>query len=408
MNKALTSALANFEIKDGELLIGGKKVSLLAAHHGTPLYIYDENIIRRKCKDLREILPDELKIYYAVKANPHLEIIKLMGELYDGFDVASAGEAERVIQAGIGSEKINFAGPGKSLAEILYAIEQQIGLSIENEQELDHIKEICGRIRKTAAVSVRVNPDFDLSQSGMKMGGGPKQFGIDAERVHPLIRSMKSDSNIHFKGIHIFAGSQNLSASALLHTFEQILKYAVSLVEDTGMPLEKLNMGGGFGIPYFAHEEELDIHAVGHGLKKLLLQYGSALKNTSFLIELGRFLVGGCGIYLARILYRKISKDHIFLITDGGMHHHLAASGNFGQSLVRRPMPITVANKLDAPLEKAHVVGPLCTPLDTFGYVQIPQAQEGDLIAVLNSGAYGFSASPLFFLTHPPPGELII
>jgi diaminopimelate decarboxylase len=315
-----------------------------------------------------------LKIYYAVKANPHHEIIKLIGELYDGFDVASAGEAERVIQAGIGSEKINFAGPGKSLAEIRYAVEQQIGLSIESEQELHHIKEICGRTSKTAAVSVRVNPDFDLSQSGMRMGGGPKQFGIDAERVSPLIRSMKSDSNIHFKGIHIFAGSQNLSANSLLHTFEQILKYAVSLVGDTGMPLEKLNMGGGFGIPYFAHEEELDIHAVGQGLKQLLHQYCGALKNTSFMVELGRFLVGECGIYLTRILYRKISKDHVFLITDGGMHHHLAASGNFGQSLVRRPMPIIVANKLNAPLEKAHVVGPLCTPLDTFGYVDLPQA----------------------------------
>ncbi len=409
MNQALKSALTNFTHQGNELAIGKVTLSSLAKQHGTPLYIYDQNIIKKKHLTLRAALPEDLKIYFAVKANPNLEIISLMNELYDGFDVASAGEAKRVIKAGVTPDRISFAGPGKTVAELQYVIEQQIGgLSIESEQEFEHVRDICKKIDKTANIFVRVNPDFDLSQSGMKMGGGPKQFGVDSERVPALLKVITNEKRVNFKGLHIFAGSQNLNGDELLKTFEKILAYSVSLVRQTGIPLKQLNMGGGFGIPYFAHEQELNLTAVGFGLKKLLKQYGPLLANPEFIIELGRFLVGECGIYLAKILYRKISKGQIFLITDGGMHHHIAASGNFGQSLVRRPMPITVANRQGAPQEKVHVVGPLCTPLDTFGFVDLPQTQVNDLIAVLQSGAYGFSASPQLFLSHPAPKEIVI
>jgi len=409
MNHALKSALAHFVCQGKELAIGGETLSSFAGQHGTPLYIYDGNIIQEKRQALQCALPDKLKIYFAVKANPNLEIINLLSELCDGFDVASAGEAERVIKAGVSPERISFAGPGKTVAELQYVIDQQIGsLSIESEREFEHIRTICSQLGKTANILVRVNPDFDLSASGMKMGGGPRQFGVDSERVPELLKIIKKEKRVHFKGIHIFAGSQNLNADALLQTFDKILEYAVSLVTETGMALEQLNMGGGFGIPYFAHEKELDFASVGGGLKLLLRQYGPLLGEPSFIIELGRFLVGECGIYLAKILYRKTSRGQVFLVTDGGMHHHIAATGNFGQSLVRRPMPITVANRQGYPMEKVHVVGPLCTPLDTFGFVELPLAQEGDLIAVLNAGAYGFSASPQLFLSHLAPKEILI
>ncbi len=409
MNHALKSALANFTRRGSELVVGGQTVSTLAEQYGTPLYIYDKRIILQKCQVLREALPDNLKIYYALKANPNHEIIQLMAGLYDGFDVASAGETERVIQAGITPDRISFAGPGKTVSELRYAIKQQIGgLSIESEQEFEHVGSICRQLGKTADVFVRVNPDFVLSLSGMKMGGGATQFGVDSERVPELLRAIQAAPLLNFKGIHIFSGSQNLSADELLRMFENILDYVVYLVEVTGISIDTLNMGGGFGIPYFAHEQELALHSVGQGLKRLLRQYRVKLKNTSFIIELGRFLVGECGVYLTRILYRKISRGQVFLVTDGGMHHHLAASGNFGQSLVRRPMPLIVANRLGGPVEKVHVVGPLCTPLDSFGFVDLPEAQEGDLVAVLNSGAYGFSASPQLFLSHPAPKEIIV
>lgn len=408
MNYALKSALANFTKRGSELVVGGETVSTLADRYGTPLYIYDKRIILQKYQVLRDALPDNLKIYYALKANPNHEIIQLMAGLCDGFDVASAGETERVIQAGIAPDRISFAGPGKTISELQYAIKQQIGgLSIESEQEFEHVGAICRQLGKTADVFVRVNPDFGLSQSGMKMAGAT-QFGVDSERVPELLKAIQDAPLLNFKGIHIFSGSQNLSADELLRLYENILDYAVSLIEVTGIAIDKLNMGGGFGIPYFAHEQALDLLAVGQGLKRLFRQYRAKLKNTSFFIELGRFLVGECGVYLTRVLYRKISQGQVFLVTDGGMHHHLAASGNFGQSLVRRPMPLTVANRLGGPVEKVHVVGPLCTPLDSFGFVDLPEAQEGDLVAVLNSGAYGFSASPQLFLSHPAPKEIII
>ena len=409
MNQALKSALSNFTRQGTELLIGGVTMSSLAKQHGTPLYICDKDIIIKKYQQLRNHLPKNIKIYYAVKANPNMEIIRLMGDLCDGFDVASAGETERVIQTGISPDKISFAGPGKTFAELQYSIDQQIGgLSIESEQEFEHIRSISKQLGKTANVFVRVNPDFDLSQSGMKMGGGPKQFGVDSERVPALLKAIHKEKAINYKGIHIYAGSQNLVADEILKNFERILEYATFLTQETGIPIKSLNMGGGFGIPYFAHDHELDVATVGKGLAKQLKQYETKINNNSFILELGRFPVGESGVYLTKILYKKMSKGQIFLITDGGMHHHLAASGNFGQSLVRRPMPITVANKQGNQTEKVYIAGPLCTPLDTFGLVELPQAKEGDLVCVFNSGAYGLSASPVNFLSHPLPKEVVI
>jgi diaminopimelate decarboxylase len=416
MNLALNSALSNFKQHNGELLIGGRTISSLAQEHGTPLYIYDRAVIKHRCQTLRGTLPENLQITYAIKANPNIEIIRTMGAYYDGFDVASQGEMEKAIDAGIYPEVISFTGPGKTINELHFAIEHNIGsISVESERELEHIQSICktlGTSCKTlgtsARVLIRVNPAFELSQSGMKMGGGPKQFGIDSERVPALIKRIISDNLVQFDGVHIFAGSQNLNADQLLQTFKKILEYASDIRSSTGTHIKTLNMGGGFGIPYFVHEKDLDLAAVGNGLANLLNTYGEKLTGTIFKIELGRFLVGECGIYVSRILYRKISHNQVFLITDGGMHHHLAASGNFGQSLVRRPMPMTIANKLNAPLEKVHIVGPLCTPLDTFGFVELPSAEEGDFVVVLNSGAYGFSASPLQFLSHKPPKEVIV
>jgi diaminopimelate decarboxylase len=243
----------------------------------------------------------------------------------------------------------------------------------------------------------------------MKMGGGAKQFGIDSERVPQVMRSLRSNAHVAFKGIHIFAGSQNLNAEAILSAFEKILAYSLYLSSALAEPLEVVNLGGGFGIPYFVNDKDLNLEVLGAGLKKLLPAYRAQMPSTHFRIELGRFVVGEAGIYVSRVLYRKISRNQLFLITDGGMHHHLAASGNFGQGLLRRPFPITTLNRLDEPLEKVNVVGPLCTPLDTFGnQILVPRAEVGDLVGVMNSGAYGFTASPLSFLSHRPPVEITV
>jgi len=407
-NLALQSALKNFNQPNGELVVGGRKISFWAEKYGTPLYIYDRNIIHSKFESLKALSSD-LKIHYAVKANPNPDIIREMSQYCSGFDVASKGELKRIIDAGINPECVNFAGPGKTLEELRFAIEHNIGsISIENPKEFDYIEQICSSLHKTVSVLVRINPPFELAQSGVRMGGGPKQFGVDSEIAGELILRIMSSKQVKFRGIHIFAGTQNLSVDELSFTFDKILDYASQLQETETIPLEVLNMGGGFGIPLHAHEKEIDIESLVENINSLIEKYRKLLPDTKFILELGRFLVGECGIYLCRVLYKKVSRGQIFLIMDGGLHHHLAASGNFGQSLIRRPMPITVVNKLDAPLQRAHVVGPLCTPLDTFGFIDLPEAEEGDLIGVLNSGAYAFSASPQLFLSHPSPKEILV
>jgi diaminopimelate decarboxylase len=396
--------------RGGELLMAGRPVSEIVREHGSPLYLYDSALLRRRHDELRAALPPELLITYAVKANPHPAVVGLLGDLYDGIDIASQGEMEIALAAGIPAAKMSFAGPGKSPAELRFAAGKGIGtLSLEGERELDHLEAACAELGREARAMVRVNPDFELSRSGLKMGGGSKQFGVDSERVPDLIRRLRASARVRFAGIHIFSGTQNLNADSILEAFGKILEYAVRLAEEVGGPIPTLNLGGGFGIPYFKGDQPLDLPRVAEGIGGLLSEYAQRLPGTRFKIELGRYLAGEAGIYVAKVQYRKISRGTVFLILDGGMHHHLAASGNISQSPIRRQMHLLAANKLDAPAEKVNVAGPLCTPLDTFGMgVEIPRLEEGDLIAIPNSGAYGPSMSPTAFLSHRPPRELLL
>lgn len=410
MHKALQSALSRFQQANGELLIAGKPLAEIAKVRRTPFYIYERAFLHQRHQQLRAALPKELKISYAVKANPHIDIIRELGKLYDGLDVASQGEVLRAIDAGLKPQSMSFAGPGKSLAELHFAIKYNIGtISVESEREIEHIREICRQLNAVVNILLRVNPAFELAKSGMKMGGGPKQFGIDSEQIPALIQALAKDENVQFAGIHIFAGSQNLNAETIVEAFRNILGYVENLAGEMAMPIPIVNLGGGFGIPYSENDNALDLPLVGEGLARLLDTSRKRLPQTQFKIELGRYIVGECGLYVCEVLYRKISRGQVFLVTNGGMHHHLAASGNFGQKMVHRPMPITVANKLQNSTERVNLVGPLCTPLDTFGMnLELPRADEGDLIAVFNSGAYGYSASPLGFLSHEPPEEFIL
>jgi diaminopimelate decarboxylase len=410
MNKALASVIKYFERENGDLLVGGKKVADIIKDASTPVYIYDRSILQKKHAELRKVLPADLKIDYAIKANPNLEILKECAPLYDGFDVASIGEFRQALAASIEPQLMSFAGPGKSIPELTEAVTHDIGtISAESERELEHLTGICKKVNKKIKVLIRINPEFELSKSGMKMGGGPKQFGIDSELVPALIEKYSDHDWIQICGIHIYAGSQNLNAEAIVTAYEKIANYAAEIKRTTSIKLDIVNLGGGFGIPYWKMDEALDIDAVGRGVKKVLDGIKPKLPNTQFKIELGRFIVGECGLYATKVLYRKISREQVFVIINGGMHHHLAASGNFGQKLVHRPMPMTIANALNAPLEKVNIVGPLCTPLDTFGVnVEIPKADEDDVLVVFNSGAYGFSASPQGFLSHEPPVEMLV
>jgi diaminopimelate decarboxylase len=312
------------------------------------------------------------------------------------------------LAAGVDPAVISFAGPGKRDSELEAAIACGVTLNLESEGEAARALAIADRIGRRPRLAIRVNPDFDLKGSGMKMGGGAKPFGIDAERVPNLARKLIA-AGAEWRGFHIFAGSQALDASAIIETQRQTLSLAARLAEASGAPLPHCNLGGGFGIPYFPGDLPLDLTEIGKALEERLANLPQILENTQFCIELGRYLVGEAGVYLTRIVDRKESHGEVFLVVDGGLHHQLAASGNFG-SVVRRNYPVAVATRFgEAPGEQASVVGCLCTPLDRLAEKgAFPHAEPGDLIAIFCAGAYGASASPVHFLGHGPPGEMLV
>ena len=390
----------------GQLVIGGESAEALVARAGdTPLFVYDFGLVRVRVAQLRDALPEGVRLHYAMKANPMPELVSAMGQIVDGLDVASAGELEIAVQA---SSHVSFAGPGKRDRELQTAIKAGVTLNLESEGEAARALNIGESLGLTPKLAVRVNPDFDLKGSGMRMGGGAKPFGVDAARVPALVRLIL-DSGAEWRGFHIFAGSQALDASAIAETQRQTVALAGELADAVGATPPLVNLGGGFGIPYFPGDAPIDLAHIGSELAQSLTKRADSLATSEFAIELGRYLVGECGVYLTRIVDRKISHGEVFLVTDGGLHHQLAASGNFG-TVVRRNYPLAVATRFDAPADEvASVVGCLCTPLDRLGdQVAIPKADVGDLIAVFMAGAYGASASPSRFLGHPEAKQLMV
>lgn len=398
-----------FDVRDDCLLIGGQSLTRLAERAGhTPFYAYDRAVMTRTVERLRTLLPAAISIHYAVKANPMPALVSHMASLVDGLDVASAGELRVALDAGTSPEHISFAGPGKSIAELEAAVNARITVNLESFTELERIAGIGERLGIRPRVAVRVNPDFELKSSGMKMGGGPKVFGIDAERVPDMLRRI-GELGLHFRGFHIFSGSQNLRPEAIVEAQGLAIELAFRLAEAAPGPVETLNIGGGFGIPYFPGERPLDLAPIAGHLEERLPRVNERLPGAAVVIELGRYLVGEAGVYVAEILDRKESRGQIFLVTNGGLHHHLAASGNFGQ-VIRKNYPVIIGNRVrGAAQERVNVVGPLCTPLDVLAQqMDMARAEIGDLVVVFQSGAYGYTASPTRFLSHPEPAEILV
>jgi diaminopimelate decarboxylase len=396
-----------FSVLEGELAVEGRRLSALV-EPGTPLFVYSAALIRRRVAMLRDVMPKHLRIHYAVKANPYRTILELMRELTDGFDIASGGELEMVLAAGQDPALVSFAGPGKRDAELEQAIRHGVTLNLESATEARRALAIGERLGMAPRLAIRVNPDFELRGSGMKMGGGAKPFGVDAEQVPALAREVIA-AGAEWRGLHIFAGSQALDADAVSEMQGNVLDLAARLTGEIGARLPHLNMGGGFGIPYFHGDAPLDVAAVGAALAERFAALPAELEDTEFAIELGRYLVGEAGVYLTRIVDRKVSHGQVYLVTDGGLHHQLAASGNFG-TVVRRNYPAAIATRFgEEPTEEASVVGCLCTPLDRLAdQAMLPRAEVGDLVAVFCAGAYGASASPAAFLGQGPAREVLV
>ena len=397
----------HFPAAGADLLIAGRPAREWAQGRGTPLFVYDGGVVRARVAQLRAALPPAIRLHYAVKANPFGPLLALLAGLVDGFDIASAGELALLQAQGIAPARAGFAGPGKRDAEIAAAIAAGVTLHCESAREVERALALGEAAGQRPKLAIRVNPDFDLRGSGMKMGGGARPFGVDAEQVPSLARRIVQ-SGAEWRGLHIFAGSQALDAQAVIETQAATLDLAARLVGEAGVQLPALNLGGGFGIPYFPGDVPLDLAAVGTALAARLADLPRALQGTALTIELGRYLVGEAGVYLAQVVERKESRGEVFLVTDGGLHHQLAASGNFG-TVVRRNYPLAIATRMDAAADEvASVVGCLCTPLDRLAdRAALPHAGEGDLVVVFCAGAYGATASPSAFLGHGPAAEIL-
>ena len=392
---------------DGEFRLGGLPLSsIVAAVGSTPCYLYDRQRLTDRVAALRAALPKGLQLHYAVKANPMPALVCHMATLVDGLDVASRGELRTALDSGMPAAHISFAGPGKSDAELRQSHAAGILVNIESFRELDALKQASERSGNRARVAVRVNLPFELRASGMKMSGGARPFGIDAERVPELLGEIAA-AGLDFEGFHLFAGSQNLNAQAIAEAQTRSYELVLGWLDRCPQTPRMLNLGGGFGIPYTVRDSALDLAPIADNLEQLCARGAREMPGARLAIELGRYLVGEAGIYVARVIDRKISRGQVFLVVDGGMHHHLAASGNFGQ-VMRRNYPVAV-NRLTAEKEIASVVGPLCTPLDLLAdNAELDQAEVGDLVVVFQSGAYGRSASPREFLSHPDAVEALI
>jgi diaminopimelate decarboxylase len=399
----------DFELRDDALAIGGRTLSEIASAVGsTPFYVYSGGAITRRVRAVRQALPSAVELHYAIKANPMPEVVRLLGTLVDGFDVASAGELAVAVTTDMQRNCISFAGPGKRDSELEAAVRAQCVVNLESANEMRRLHAVGIAVGARPAAAVRVNPDFELKSSGMKMSGGPKPFGVDAVQVPELLREMRTTC-LDFQGFHIFSGSQNLRADAIIESQTRALELATALAASAPAAPRFVNLGGGFGIPYFPGERPLAIDPIGTHLETLVAAAQRDLPGTRIVLELGRYLVGEAGLYVCRVIDRKVSAGQIFLVTDGGLHQHLAASGNFGQVL-RKNYPVVVAHHvLGGEREVASVVGPLCTPLDLLAdRMELAAARPGDLVAVLQSGAYGFTASPTRFLSHPEPREILV
>ncbi len=409
----LTSRLAAELLKwrNGRAMLGGVEVERIADECGTPLYLYDSSVFERQYKRLRETLPETIAIYYSIKANPHPRVIELFLRQGAGCEIASGGEYAIARHAGAEPGRIVFAGPGKGQDELEFVITNGIGeIHVESLDEINLLSNITSRLNTTVSVSLRVNPSAALG-GGLLMGGQPTAFGFEEESLDNAVQAICRERRLNLRGVHLYTGTQILDAATLLKHWSHAVEVGKRMADLTGEPVYTVDLGGGLGIPYFAHEKELDLGVLGRGARELV---DSALSDVRFsgcrfVVEPGRFLAGPAGVYVARVRSVKSCRGTTFVVLDGGMNHHLAASGNLGQ-VVRRDYPIVNLSRPAATSdETVAVVGPLCTPIDTLGRkVKLASPRVGDLIGILQSGAYGLTASPMNFLSHSTPAEVLV
>ena len=413
-DKARTLA-DRFDGGDGEEFSpGGVPISKIAEDYGSPFYLYHGEMLVERVRRVREALGEGIEVSYSVKANPSVAVCQLLAHGGAGGEVASAGELAVVRAAGIAPEDIVFAGPGKTDDELRRAIEEDIfAVNVESLTEIERLAASAEDMGREIGVGLRINPAAQLMGSGMRMGGTVGQFGMDQEDLKEAVEKTLEHPQLTLRGIHIYTATQVFDADALLEHCRNIFEVALECADHAGDPLQMIDFGGGFGVPYFEKMEEFDLERFGAGFRDLHSVYKDdpRLDGCRFIFELGRYLTADAGLYVTRVVDVKDMRGKTFAVTDGGMNHHLTATGNMGQ-VFRKAYPLLNLSRPGAEPEGEEgtaVAGPCCTPLDMFGTnIPLAEPRPGDLIGVFYSGAYGFSASNRGFLSHPEPAEVLV
>jgi diaminopimelate decarboxylase len=383
----------------------------IAEKYGTPFYLYDLGVLRDRIHRVKAEIGEKTELFYAVKANSNLEILKAIKDDLDGLDISSIGEMKQAILAGYDPSQMSFAGPGKRVEELAEAVKTGLGvISVESLREIKDLRRTAQREGRPARIALRINPERLVKEFAIKMGGKPGQFGIDEEDMGRAIRyAGRNEQYLELLGIHVYAGTQCMSAEALVHNVDYVLEIAERMRREYGIACGWVNLGGGFGVSYYQEGKELDLRFVGHHIRQAVeQQHLRGKEQQRFVLELGRYLVSEAGMYVTRVVSVKRSRGERYFVLDGGMHHHLAASGNFG-SMIRKNYVVKNLSNTERRRAVCHLVGPLCTPLDLMGKgVTVESPRLGEILGFMNSGSYGFTASPLFFLGHETPLELMI
>jgi diaminopimelate decarboxylase len=398
-----------FSSEDGQLMIGGQPAEeLVGEAGGTPLFVYDNNIVGAQVARFKGAMADGIGLHYAVTANPYEPLLEFLGRYVDGFRIVSLGELKRLQDAQLAGIPMNFAGPGKLDSELEAAVRAGATISVESEGEAARAISSAQRIGIQPRISVRVTPPFAIEKGRVTLGSRASPFGVDAQRVPTLVMGLV-EAGVDWRGLHMFTGAQCLDADALAEVHRVTVVHAGEIADAIGAPIPELNLGSGFDVACLPGDAPLDIDRVAVALNHTLCNAPSLLATTRFTIELGRWLVGESGVYLARVVDRTESCGQTFLTTDGGGHHLIGATGSLGVQGMAN-FPIAVANRFAAPAEEeVTVTGCLCTPFDVLGdQVGLPRADEGDLIAVFCAGAYGLSASPQGWESRPPAREMLV
>jgi diaminopimelate decarboxylase len=384
------------------LSIGGINAQHLAQEHGTPCYVYDAELLRSRFQLVQHSLG--IEILYALKANPSLAVSTVLREAGAGAEVASAGELLIAEKAGFGPASVQFAGPGKSVDELALALEQGIhSINLESLSEYESLAALAKQRKQRPGVAIRVNPRESVGGSRMRMSGGSRKFGVDEDAVAQLVSHIHDQGLVDLHGLHCYMGTQCFDAQAWLDSATWLLGFAKEIEAKTSVPLPSLDFGGGFAVPCYEGDLEFDLELAGQGMRTLLTG-----EDRRAFVEPGRYLVAPSGVFLTRVLHIKESQGKRYAILDGGMHQHAAAAG-LG-SVLRRPYPIVAARDPHAEDTQAQsLCGPLCTPADDFvSDLELPRLEQGDLVAILASGAYGLTYSNLKFLSHPAPAEILV